>query len=127
MNCKQLFVQGTGAQAMRDRNATPPAVVAIACAILVALLSTAQRSHAQAPVVPEAKGATGFAVKRHVIASGGGSSSGGNFVVRGTIAQVDADPLQPASGGVFAITGGFWPGMDSGESDLLFKDGFETP
>lgn len=69
----------------------------------------------------------GFAMARHVIASGGGSSSGGVFVIQGTIGQSDADPLHPASGGVFAITGGFWPGLAPGAApgDPIFANGFE--
>jgi hypothetical protein len=41
-----------------------------------------------------------------VIAGGGGSSSGGAFRIDGTIGQADADPLHPATGGIYAISGG---------------------
>jgi hypothetical protein len=78
------------------------------------------------PAVGAAQGA-GFAVPRHVIGSGGGSSSGGVFAVKGTIGQADADPLQPSTGGVFAITGGFWPGAipPGPVGDAVFANGFE--
>jgi hypothetical protein len=71
----------------------------------------------------------GFAVTRHVIAAGGGRSSGGTFAITGTVGQADADPLQPSAGGVFAITGGFWPGTahSAPPGDTVFADGFESP
>lgn len=60
---------------------------------------------------------------------GGGQSSGGNFELRGVIGQPDADPLQPASGGIFELTGGFLAAQPpSGPlDDPIFADGFETP
>lgn len=69
----------------------------------------------------------GFAVSRQVIAGGGGSSSGGVFRIQGTIAQPDADPLHPATGGAYAISGGFWPGLTAATtgSGMIFADGFE--
>jgi hypothetical protein len=73
-----------------------------------------------------AKGA-GFAVSRHVIAGGGGTSTGGAFTLRGTLGQADADPLQPSSGGSLTLAGGFWPGIAAGTpvADPVFVDGFE--
>ena len=59
------------------------------------------------------------------IDAGGGSASGGSFQLSGTIAQIDAEPLQPASGGNFQLTGGFWVIGSQAASDALFKDGFE--
>ncbi len=41
------------------------------------------------------------------IASGGGTSSGGNFTIIGTIGQADAGL---SAGGAFAVEGGFWGG-----------------
>jgi hypothetical protein len=69
---------------------------------------------------------TDFTNPRHVIASGSGSSSGGTFEISGTIGQADADPLQPSTGGNFAITGGFWF-TTAAQADGLFEDGFEGP
>ena len=59
------------------------------------------------------------------IDAGGGTSAGGNFSVSGSIAQIDADPLQPASGGNLEITGGFWVIETNAATDPLFRNGFE--
>ena len=67
-----------------------------------------------------------FKVDRHTIAGGGGTSSGVRFSVSGTVAQYDADPLQPSVSGDpgkrFSVTGGFWA-RPSGPR--IFRDGFE--
>jgi len=96
-------------------------------AALAALGAAAPESSAAAPSTPDPSKGTGFAITRHVIAGGGGTSSSGVFVIRGTIGQADADPLQPATGGVFAISGGFWPGVAPAApaSDVIFANGFE--
>lgn len=57
--------------------------------------------------------------------SGGGTSAGGNFSVSGSIAQIDPDPLQPASGGNLQITGGFWVVATGAAPEQLFRNGFE--
>ncbi len=44
---------------------------------------------------------------------GGGTSSGGNFALSGTIGQADAGG--PLHGGDYALTGGFW--SDAGPGD----------
>lgn len=65
---------------------------------------------------------------RGLVASGGGRSEGGEFRVQGTIGQFDAEPLQPSSGGAFAVTGGFWAGLSAAPAPpatALFEDGFE--
>jgi hypothetical protein len=84
--------------------------------------------HAVEPAEIDAKGAFTFGVSRYVIAGGGGQSSGGVFAIQGTIGQADADPLQPASGGALAVTGGFWPGIapPAPPGDAVFANGFET-
>jgi hypothetical protein len=43
----------------------------------------------------------------HTIDGGGGRSSGGQYVLTGTIGQPDADY---SSGGNYELLGGFWPG-----------------
>ena len=43
----------------------------------------------------------------HTIDGGGGQSSGGPYVLTGTIGQPDADW---SSGGDYEVLGGFWPG-----------------
>lgn len=57
-----------------------------------------------------------FSVDWFTIDSGGGASSAGPFVLRGTIGQHDVgDQL---SGGPFSITGGFWA-LEPGDDVLL--------
>lgn len=69
-----------------------------------------------------------LALPRHVIATGGGRSAGGAWVIRGTVGQADAEPLQPSTdgSGFYAITGGFWPALPAPQSDWLFADEFEA-
>ena len=64
----------------------------------------------------------------HVVANGGGRSSGGSFTIQGTTGQIDADPLHPASAGPYAVTGGFWAAVVSPSiaADLIFTDGFDA-
>ena len=54
--------------------------------------------------------ATGFAqsysIDWYKIAGGGGTSSGGNYSLSGTIGQPDASA--PMTGGNYSLTGGFW-------------------
>lgn len=109
-------------------------VLALALAALTATTAagasgthqSAQPAASGAPATVSAQGA-GFAVPRQVIAGGGGSSSGGVFRIDGTIAQPDADPLHPATGGAYAISGGFWPGLVSTTTGngMIFANGFE--
>ncbi len=54
----------------------------------------------------------GFDLTWYTVDGGGGTSSGGDFVLRGTIGQPDAGDL---SGGDFVLRGGFWqPVADCG-------------
>ena len=46
-----------------------------------------------------------YSVERFKVAGGGGTSTGGVFVVSGTIGQPDAGAM---SGGNFSLLGGFW-------------------
>ena len=79
--------------ALRSRKTTP---VRVAFSVLAALALCA--------VLPGARAQT-FAVSPSVIASGGGTSTGGSFSVSGTIGQPAAGNL---AGGSFALQGGFW-------------------
>jgi hypothetical protein len=98
-------------------------LLAAACAF-VALQARA----VAAPDVSNATGGAAYGVQRWTIDGGGGRSSGGSFVISGTIAQPDADPLQPSTGASHSITGGFWPGLTPGDpTAVLFADGFEVP
>lgn len=46
-----------------------------------------------------------FSIDWYKISGGGGTSTGGNFAVSGTIGQADAGKM---SGGNFTLDGGFW-------------------
>lgn len=75
----------------------------------------------------DAKGGAAYAVPHWTVDGGGGRSSGGAYTLTGTIAQPDSDPLQPSTGGPYAITGGFWSGIDQpAPTAMLFADGFEA-
>ena len=65
----------------------------IAWAVLAAGVSTA--SHAQAQTIAG-----------HVVAGGGGESSGGSYVLTGTAGQAEATP--PIAGASYSLTSGFW-------------------
>ena len=85
---------------MQSRNTTRrrlPALVAIACLGGVVV--------AGGP----------FEISEWTLDGGGGQSTGGPFVVDGTLGQPDASP--PMSGGGFEVVGGFW-GAVSCPADL---------
>ncbi len=114
---------GIRAVRLRARIVAPALVLLLACLPALAQ-SPADGTHA-APAEGEG---SGFGIDRWTVDGGGGRSSGGAFAVSGTIAQPDADPLQPSTGGVFAVTGGFWPGLARSDASVeLFADGFENP
>jgi hypothetical protein len=76
---------------------------------------------------PELAG-SGFEIGWQTIDGGATFATGGDYQLRGTVGQVDADPEHPALGGDFAHTGGFWSMfLDTGGSVevLIFRDGFE--
>src|SRR5271165_4867583 len=50
--------------------------------------------------------AQNYSIDWYKIAGGGGTSSGGNYSVSGTIGQPDAGVAM--SGGSYSVTGGFW-------------------
>lgn len=85
-------------------------------ALAVALLSAA-------PLVLAQSSGGDFAITRSVIAGGGGDSSGGLFRLRGTVGQSVAGDT--ASGGEFAVRGGFWMSLAE-RPDPVFTDGFES-
>lgn len=104
----------------------PPAMVLVlgGCALMFGVPVTG--AHAEEPPSNSPTVATALSSQRAVIATGGGTSSGGDFTIDGTIGQADADPLQPSTGGDFAITGGFWFTLAPAPNEL-FADGFEAP
>lgn len=59
---------------------------------------------------------------------GGGTtfSSGGGWILAGTIGQHDASEAETLSGGMWAVTGGFWAqSFDLPAGGVIFNDGFE--
>lgn len=63
-----------------------------------------------------------FAIDWYTIDGGGGTSSGGPFVLSGTIGQPDASATALV-GGNYTLQGGFWPGVvivPGGEAPTLF-------
>lgn len=68
-----------------------------------------------------------YVIRKSTIDAGGGSSSGGTLVLRGTIGQADAS-VQASAGGAYAIHGGFWAELHQGSTATsVFADGFEAP
>jgi len=57
-------------------------------------------------LVPAISFAQSYAIDWYKIAGGGGTSTGGTYVVSGTIGQPDAGG--PMTGGSYSLTGGFW-------------------
>ena len=66
-----------------------------------------------------------FEIVNSTVDNGGGTSTGGDFSLTGTIGQPEANP-QSSSGGEFKLAGGFWANaVDAAESVILFGDSFE--
>ena len=58
------------------------------------------------------------------INNGGSTISGGNFVIKSTIGQIDASSI--LTGENFKVNGGFWHPLTETENlELIFKNGFE--
>lgn len=68
-----------------------------------------------------------YAVEWSTLDNGGGASHAAPYAVRGTLGQPDAEPLQPATGGAFALVSGFWVVPATPIVDAMFADGFEDP
>lgn len=67
-----------------------------------------------------------FSITSSRIDSGGEQSSGAQYIVRGSIGQIESSS-HLLTGGVFQLRGGFQVrGAPSGPNALLFSDGFET-
>jgi hypothetical protein len=117
-----IFLPRRAARSARIARCLLPLSFALACASLPPPV------HADSVrAMPDATGGGSYAVTRWTIDGGGGRSSGDTYAIRGTIAQPDADPLQPSTGASYAITGGFWPGVAHAAppGDALFENGFE--
>lgn len=96
---------------------------------LVLLAGLGQPALANGPTTDAVAAPSGaaYTAGQWTVDGGGGRSSGGTYTITGTIAQPDSDPLQPSTGGSYAIIGGFWAAIDpSVPTPTLFADGFET-
>ena len=93
--------------------------------VLLALLAgpLLAAADARAPAGAKLEQVAAYTVDWWTVDDGGGSSTGGAYVLNGTIAQADAEPLQPANGGFYQLDGGYWGG--AGQANELFRDGFE--
>jgi hypothetical protein len=76
------------------------------------LASTAGLAHGQA-----------LNCRWQTVDDGGGLLAGGIYTLNGTVGQPDAGT---ASGGGYALNGGFWRGARALSSRLIFADGFAT-
>lgn len=65
-----------------------------------------------------------FIIQKSTVDGGGGTSSGGTYVLTATIGQAEAGPVD-SSAGNFVHAGGFWVRL-AALADFLFKDGFES-
>ena len=74
---------------------------------------------ATASVLAQSSGGD-FELTQTTIDAGGGTTSGADFELVGTLAQPEADPRQ-SSGGEFLLAGGFW----ASANDTIFSNGFE--
>ena len=63
----------------------------------------------------------GFEITKSTVDNGGGTSSGGDFSLTGTIGQHEANS-RVSSGGDFLLAGGFW----AKAHDVIFKNSFES-
>lgn len=92
-----------------------------------AFLAIASAGAAAQAVDPQTAAGNGLEVSAFTIDGGGGRSLRDAFILTGTVAQADAEPQHPATGGSFAVVGGFLPAAGAGQPvvDSLFADGFE--
>ena len=70
----------------------------------------------------QTEGPPSFSIDKYTIDGGGGTSTGIDFSLTGTIGQHDAG-TQISTGGDFALAGGFW--ANATIIDLIFQHGFE--
>ncbi len=90
---------------------------------VLSLMATFSYGDSQAETQNEApeqvQGGPTYLIRKYTISSGGGVITGGDFTITGSIGQIDAG--HNATGGIYEFTGGFL----AGNSDLIFKNGFE--
>ncbi len=61
-------------------------------------------------IVTNSQAQTGgnFEIIRSTLDGGGESSSGGDFIIQGTIGQMDSTNPNALTGGIYSLSGGFW-------------------
>jgi hypothetical protein len=59
-------------------------------------------------------------ITKHTINNGGGMASGGTYVIKSSIGQIDAK--HSLIGGDYHVNGGFW----NENQDLIYKNGLEN-
>jgi len=111
---------------MRDAELSVNRRCALLCALALGPAAFDVTADETATVAAKSSGGN-FVLDPATIDAGGGRSSGGAFVVTGTIGQHDAEPAQPSVGATFALRGGFWAGVAAPlpAGDEVFADGFE--
>jgi len=113
----------SGACTLRSRVARKPRIILSSVwptalglgAVFACVLALAQEQGPELP--PE--------IVRFTIDNGGGTVTGGNYSLIGTIGQHDAE-TQVSAGGEFSLAGGFWAKAQASVGEFIFKNGFET-
>jgi hypothetical protein len=66
-----------------------------------------------------------YVISKSTVDNGGSVSTGGDFVLTGTIGQSDAN-ADTSAGGEYLLAGGFWAlAAEPIFTDAIFSDGFE--
>lgn len=66
-----------------------------------------------------------FTITKSVIAGGGGTSTGGSFILDGTVGQSAAGTT--STGGDFSLTGGFWGGVAAPVTNVTISGRVTSP
>ena len=65
-----------------------------------------------------------YEMRKYSINSGGGKTTGGDYVINSSIGQIDASSVK--TGGNYTLNAGFWHPKDTTpQTDLIFTNGFE--
>lgn len=102
IGCFLAVLAGAVAATLRSIYQPPVSEVATTKSQPGALKSAKPQFQQPQTITPQAIGP----IDPHVVAGGGGTSTGGNFRVDGTVGEVGA--ATPQSGGQFILNGGFW-------------------
>ena len=103
--------------------------ITVAAVLLVGFAGTAvARESATQKRAHAVSGGPSFEIRWQTLSGGSTFATGGNYQLRGSVGQVDADPGHPAQSGDFAHSGGFWSLFLGSESVqiMIFRDRFEA-